>query len=969
MSYDFKSHSSIYPMPKSRSTEYTTLEPILTQAFISQPILGDINLDQCSKDLLYSIANEAISNARTINSDGLSDFHSDIVVFATVLLLRNWNDNEKNENGNSINFWEFIFNQYALPFDDVNLANSTEYKIFRNSIEKSLTRHKKFMATHGHRFYTTMLTHALAPKSKFYDLFEQIFAFYAKTLRYHYIKNDPAFHSFVRVMRARFERGSTRSDDDIYIKSVQSSSAIKALFQYCPEYICELIEHIVYNIDTIITNGHIRVNTYLDELLSKWYHSRNRDVRTNDKKERTKESKERVVTEFSNIRPIYRLENGRVLLFIPSIRFGEDDGAEPWIKIYQSKNNESLYSARMDCYGSHICRTSNKLEIPIESLLTANSERFELRVIISYGSKDIYDSSTKLYRDAIAFDYNGGEISKRPNDVYVNLFVPECATVTGKDTTPDFSITRSSNGLLYRILIDDNTHVVVNGVSLFPVVKIVSGLTINKSVAPLDFCKYKIEHYDCDIYTKCPTLAFSSTEPLFFKMFRLEVDGKSYSLEQCFDDVQNQYCITLPGSAGVHHFQIVDNTKQSLVYTLSYVVIEDITIRFRGFYYFEDWEQNGTVEITTSEETKQSLYSLLPEEELMIVPHERGEFLIDIPRLNCRIDESEIFTDSELVIWHEDISMSSLLEVCVPRGYSGNVFVGSTPFDSDKIEIGNVIKAKQNQDIEAVGIILRKPDEPPVEIKLLDIAFKPFFKSIPIVEESDALLWYAGDNFIGSDRSEFKLSIMQQDIEVGLYTLNSTDNEAVLDKHFSNGSYSFVVYMKKPGFFNSMFEELHSGTFVVGDPAQYRFANNAIIVTEAITESYKHPLNYASGIIVNLKYKGKHFLNGEVQPYPLYEGQLMFKHKDTGKLHPYATEDFVDKKGRQREQINPVKVWIINDYTLSLRSPTDDGLYIYKSLNSITDRAPHNTHTSETDYCNPEYYSYKIITHLEVSNV
>lgn len=959
--YEIRASTGQFLMPQSVQSDVAQLERVLTKAFMFQPILGDVNLSQNEKKILHEIADAAITLSRANNSDSQNDLYSDIIVLATVLLLRNWND----ENGENMGFWEYVFNQYALPFNDRNFGNSIEYKIFKNSIKKSFSRHKKFMASSGHKYYTTMLTHALAPKSKFFDLFEQIFAFYAKTLRYHYIKHDPAFRSFARVMKQRFEHGSSRSDDDVYVKSVQSSSAIKALFQYCYEDMCGIVEHIIYNIDMIIDKGHIQVNSYFDELLSDWYHLRNRDVRSKDKQERVKESKERVVTEFSNIRPLYRFESGRVMLFIPSIRLGEDIGTDPWITIYRYENDDAPCSTKMSCYGNYICVTSNKFEVPIESLIAGNSRKIELRVVISHGGKDIYDSGTKLYRNAIAFDKEGSEISKRPSDKYITLYLPQCATINGEDTTTD-SRERSNNGFLYRILIDDKKHIAVNRTILFPVVKEISGLTINKSVAPLDFCKYLIENHEYDIYTKCPTLTFSSTEPNFDKMFRVEVNGESFSIAQCFDDVQNLYCITLPGGARTHHLQIVGNTTQDIIYSLPYVVIEDISICFQGFYFFEDWKQNGTVEITESGKVERYPYMLPPNEDVMVITYGDGELLIDIPRLYCCIDGYEMPANSERIFWHEDISMSSLLEVSIPRGYSGRTFIGSVPYDSKKIEIGNEIRAKQNQEEETVGIVLRSPEESFVEIKLFDIAFEPYFKSTPIVEERDALIWYAGDNFIGNHKSVFDISIIHKGNEVGRYKLNSSDDEAVLDKHFSNGAYSFTVNMKAPGLF-SEFEELYFGEFFVGDPAQYRFEDKAIIVTSAITDNYKHLLNHASGIVTHIKYLGELPLNGEAQPYPCYEGRLAFKHE--GELIPYATKHFIDRKGREREQINPVKIWVINEYTLSLRSPTDDGLYIHKSWNSITDRTPHNAKPGETDYCNADYYSYKSIPITEVKNV
>jgi hypothetical protein len=326
-----QSRSGSYPMTKVSAQLRDFLEPILTQAFVSQPLLGNIIISDLERKVVHEIAKSVLAGALDrvgSRNYGLDDFQCDILVLETVLLLRNWSDDEAEvdddgeEGDGNQNFWEYICNQYAMTYYDFGASH--EYKIFRYVISRSLKSHRRFFVKTGQKYYTSMLTHALAPKVRFNALFEQVFAFYAKSLDYHYIKNDPAFKAFAYAMNKRFTTGKAQSGDSVYIKSVQSSSAIISLFKSCPNYMSDFVEHVIRGIDTLVARGVIDETSFIDSLLAKWYENRSREVRSSDRKKRSTASTDRVVTEFTNIRPSYRYDSGQVSLVIPSIRLGAD---------------------------------------------------------------------------------------------------------------------------------------------------------------------------------------------------------------------------------------------------------------------------------------------------------------------------------------------------------------------------------------------------------------------------------------------------------------------------------------------------------------------------------------------------------------------------------------------------------------------------------------------------------------------
>lgn len=964
---EMQSRSGLYPTPIPSSSLHVLLEPVLTQAFVSQPILGNINLSTSQREKIHTVAKSTIFNAlRTVYLPdyGLGDFSCDILVLETILLLRNWNDGDEDGSGDeNENFWEYICNQYALAYDD-NFGNSHVYKIFRFAITSTFKGHKRFIVNTGQKYYTTMLAHAFAPKMKFYALFEQIFAFYAKTLQYQYIKADPAFRAFSYAMNNRFKSRRSNSDDNVYIKSVQSSSAIKALFSHCPEYMADFVERAVLAIDTMIATGNIQGTSYLDTLLLDWYIARSREERSSDKRERSKASAEKVVTEFSSIRSIYRCDAGQISLIIPSIRLGSESDKQPWITIYRYPGDSNPYSGRLRFYGDYFCITSSRISVPIDELITEDVERIELRVVISYDGKDIYDSGSRLYRDAIAFGDDGAELSKRPDGEYINIFIPEGAYIEGEETSPDCTVDQCGKGDIYRVLINENTCIVVNGVNLFPIEQMVSGLTLNMSVAPVRYCRYLVNQQEYTIFTKQIILSVSSDNPAFEKQYRLNIDESMHRFRKYDTDSLHTYGIELPAGEGTHELRIIENATQHRVYTLRYVIIKNFSMRFEGFYYFDNYSENGAVEVSNCTGVYRYPYKILPGQQYMLIPYGEGDLSIDIPTLGCRLNGVSIPVDVQPTLWYKDIPMSALLEVDTPRGYDSTILIGGRTFMTDKVEIGNEIRTVHDSNVETVGVIINKEGVRPLPIKLFDIGFQPSFKSPPFLVEQKALLWCIEDNFVGDRDSEFEVSFRYQDNEIGRYRVGCVDEVISFDHNLEDGVYDYTIYMKSPGFFAKYQEFIH-GQFIVGDPALFRFDGRAVIVTEAIIENQHIKLNSASGIITNLRYIGEQGLNGETQYYPCYEGCLQYKYD--GCLRPYATNEYV-RNGICREQVNPVKLWIINDYTISLRGPFDDGLYVNKKWSSITDRVPIKG-INQQDYCNPDYYCLKIIPHSEVKDV
>jgi len=103
--------------------------------------------------------------------------------------------------------------------------------------------------------------------------------------------------------------------------------------------------------------------------------------------------------------------------------------------------------------------TSTKTVIELDER-SYERKKFELRLIISYGGCDIYDSGTSLFRNALCFDDTGRELTHRENADYVRLVTAQDADVEISDDV-DYTL-EDGYGQVFRVFFDATTQISVN---------------------------------------------------------------------------------------------------------------------------------------------------------------------------------------------------------------------------------------------------------------------------------------------------------------------------------------------------------------------------------------------------------------------------------------------------------------------------------------------------------------------------
>ncbi|MDI9471317.1 MAG: hypothetical protein QM221_00165, partial [Bacillota bacterium] len=784
--------------------------------------------------------------------------------------------------------------------------------------------------------------------------------YYSKTLQYqspedNKFSKDQAFNAFSFAMYEKITGKESNREKDVRIKSMQSSSAIKMLFTQCPYYMGFFVKSLIQEMDLLVSAGEISEDTYINSLLKEWYENRTFIDRGGDKSKRDESRKVRTITDHTQIRLEYMLENEEVFISIPSIHLGKAQEKSPEIAFYQDSN--CIYKDDLKSYGEKFYMVSSKTKIPLKKVLQKPADLFTLEARISYGEKQIYQSKDKLYRTALVFNDLGVEIKKRPDEgeffylfTSINAYIddllyesPQCNLCYQDDKTQ-----------LYRVLMGRDTQVIIDGENLFPIILQDEDLTIKLWNEPIPQIVYNIAGKEYKIFSAQPRIFFDVKDS--DKKYMVSIDGEKEPLARYFDKNSKQWEILLPDQS-CHELRIYDNSLNKEIFDFFYIVLPKLNIQHEGFY-FPLSNEIGTFTLTDENINITKSYSLLPQESSMVIPYLDGELVIDIPRVDCLYNGEQMSSIKSEVMWYEDISQSDTLEIAAPNNLKITFLVGDKSFSCSKIEIGNLIQSiNKEEKIIPISCILTSNTKES-NITIFKVALRPYFVTTPVKIENGRLTWFP-ESFIGNRDTNFTLVLRKKRKEIYNQSFSLMDEIIAEGISFEEGVYEAEIYAISPGIFSKK-ELIGTYRLVVGCHFKFRFEDSLINLTAATIDTKEIPLNEDSGIITDLVYLGKQKLNGEILSYPCYKGCLNWRN-NYGDLRPYSSKEGLRVKNNKRINylaVNPVKVWIINDYTLSLRDQDNDGLYVHKEWRSITDRN-YRSKYEEEKYTNPDYYLYK----------
>ena len=946
----------------------SSLSEYIKKVFTSYPLFGFAIFTDTDSRELYEAGNSAFQViARQERS--LSDSEQDMLIMSTIQLLKSWQP--KNDEDSA--FWSHVYRQYGYRDDHDEALTNKIYTEFRRAVRDVLQRNNRYIASSDtHRYYTTLMLHALSPMQSMINLFEILIRFFEKNLLLEYVENDTSYRTFVDNMRARWDAPDELERIGLY--SAQLASGLKTLFLHRPYYMAELCEQIVKQIDKLLSQGYLddknvskqsTATIYLDTLLVEWYQKKSSIQIDEWKSQHSSHSVSRVVTQAKYTHPLYVLSGNKAALFIPSIRLDKTSGDFPTIHLFQDDN--LVYRDELDVYGNELCWTTQKRQIVLEDTALSFIDKFNIRMEIEFNGEIIFNSKERLYRSLILFNQAGNEIS--PNVCKrgtIFLLAGEMTRIESKNLEEGFAL--SHEGRLLELLAENVQDLRVNDIELFISEDAKSGFRIYPSKMMVSDSWVIHQGERIPIFQEQFILNIHLPVVTNRLPYVVYIDQSSKPLCQYCEESEIKFSVDIPNEPWIVHVVCIkDIINSSVLITFKYIVIPGFSIQYdKKLFIASNPPVTGTYRVNDSDvffsAPLNDDYSIS-----LVMLYQNIDLLLQPPVFSCALADTNIF-ENEMILWHKDISQSMFLTPDVPEGWNCSLNIDNHQIPpipgTCKYDIGNYLHSFESRNgKEYIWFSMRNAQGDKENIVAFCVIFKPMFVKDPLIVEDGALHWRYEENYYGPKSASFQVNLSHNGALFATYT--QIEKDEVIEKSFpfDHGYFTYTVSLEGKSIFGSSIEEIYQGKFTLGSPDMLRFTNHNIDLTFAVCWNDKErksmdiPLFEKAARISHITHIGNSIPSGEDSLYPEYQGCLSFFNN---KSKTWQSFNSIESYGNF-ELINPVKFWVINDNILILHSCTDDGLYFDKFKNQIINRDPYSymIHSEILEYVDvPDYFRY-----------
>lgn len=936
------------------------------------PLLGEYEPSPAEMDMLMKSAQD-VFRKMTLEQAELTFEEQAVLTFTTVQLLKNWTTDgaERTEDGeddaSDNGFWNYIYLQYGFKPEDSEVAAQRIYSRFCKAIKATLqgTKKKRFMTSEGHRYYTTLLLHAIAPEQSIRNLYDILFNFYIRNLDYQYVPDDPIYGAFVKGMQRRWN-GSEKKKDALQLRSDVVFSGLKALFLERPGYMASVCDGLVRNIDRLVRDVSFESANRWDSLLQAWFQDKTHDDKSRVQSAKRQHREGFVATTADRIYVRYIMEKDCVGLEIPQIRLAafdtedrQQNAGRPQLYVYQ--NDTEIYSQVMRVAGNELGETTQRIFLPLRETELRFDAPLDLRVEIRRGDGVLYSTESKLFRKHILFDGGGREADVRKGTAY--LFTDEMSDVGFANDDEVYQ--ENHPGQLWCLELDRVGAVTVNGTEIFADERQAGRVRLYPSVHPVRGIRAldgggSVQIFDgsFDVFLRIP-------EKGNRLRYRVSLDDASVAIDESRStDTEKVFSVEAGEKAGsVHTIRVYDYSTSANALEFRFVVLPCFSCELDKPYYLD--EDRAAVLTVRDGNGETNIPLIRPDGSdtaVSAAAYLRLRFEADLPAVHAAMGEDSLFELPER-LWHEAVEKSDFVRLSLPDGWSGVLRLGETiipPNASGDVELGNFLHSGRRFGKQETLKLTLFHDRMAHTIPLTEIVFAPTFSRPPLIAERGHLNWVPDGVFFGDPGSRFLVSVRgKKELAFELGTKNC-GLAGLADA--PQGIYGYTASLISAGLFaKGAATEIFSGEFIHGDKNALRFENKEIALTTAIYWDIKEKtlktatVRRGAAILASLAYVGESIPSGETIPLPEYDALLLFETLD-GRRIPFCS----DESREDYELINPARVWIVNDRRAILRAVTDDAVYFDTVHNSIVSRTADTMKPPASRLQNPDYFDYEV---------
>ena len=921
------------------------------------PLAGQYSPTGEEMEMLFSAAQRAFQRM-CVEDASLTRAEALVLTLSTIELLKNWSSDVLEDTGTG-SFWNYIYLQYGFNPENSQIAEQRVYNRFRAAIQGTLVHYKRYLAPSKttHRYYTSLLLHALAPKESIENLLDILFDFYVKNLDFQYEDDDVSYKTLVKGMQARWKEGA-KTEEAIKLRSSEVMSGLKTLFQERPGYMAVTCDDMVRKIDQIIRGQPFTPEDRWDALLLDWYRKKSSAERASLQGQKREHRTEFVATSAERIFMQYAMENGKAGVVVPRIRLLEVGDSRPELSLYQG--TREIYRTCLSVTGNDLALTTRRCFVPLEDTAFDFTQPVQICGEIEYLGERLFSSGKNLYREFICFDPSGNERTVKSGILY--LFANQTQEVAFLKDSDVYM--EEHKGQLYRVNLSEVGTITVDGkeifadkqnkgqLRLYPSIQAVKGITANAEGK-----RFHIFHRDFRLRLRFP----EKENPL---RYQLIIDGKRCA--QIEDESEENSFTIDPTPGSLHIVRVADLVQNLTVIEYCYLILPGFQYQLDKSLYLET-EDRAQLYLRTVQTNAELMAARIPGTDLAAAPSLSGgySYEVELPTAWCSLDEESAFRLSPH-IWHGDIEKTAFSSLRLPNGWSGTVMLGGFPVsavDGSRFEIGNMIgSGKSFSPEEPLWLSLTSAQGEKKRILFTWVVFEPKFTESPVEYRENTLSWQPEGRFLGESESQFRIMISGKREELFSGDEHSCSLCSLTD--WPHGRYVCQVYQKTKALFSREPEKLvWESELIVGDENELRFTGQSLVLKNAIywelesDELKNMDMPSTAGILKQIAYVGNSVPSGESLALPEYKAVLFFE-TATGRQVPYNSNE----ADREYEWINPVRLWIVNERRLILHAVTDDAVYFDVRYASILNRNPDrvmNRTAQKNRLKNPDYFEYE----------
>lgn len=861
-------------------------------------------------------------------------------------------------------FWQYITTQFGYHDKGGKLRN-----LLCNCIRNALVKNQRWFVTSTKRnqFKASIVLHAFSTKRSWLHFCDFLFDFYKTNLNWAYIEGDPMIAQMICALRNKMQDIDDVQDEDIEISSkiYRFREGIIKLILHRPQFSMRLVSHMLKRIDGLINHTAGPVNCYEDQLCDEWMTYKLHSY-TKPRQNSVPSEKRTIAINCDQINPIYQLFNSsEIQISFPDVRLAQNDFESLQLTIYHDE--QIVEQKNLRYYGNELGKSMAGFSLNLEDYLSASGlKSFNLRLVITCDSTEIYNSRSVLFRKCIAF-HNKAEID------IANCHPGEYSVFYPSGNNSNITCINAEKSLIKKNAYIEGWYLTLQKGFAISLGEELLALDNDQSeglrvILNVESTVYYIEngtHYS--VVTSQETIQVLSFDPQDMKKYGLIINDKRIGLDTLPCEESNCariYQLKLGAfETDEISIQVVDFKSNRLILQRLYKIIPAFSYCFSKPFYFsaEDY-MDARLKLVLGGEVEKE-YPFAQGDSSISIPYDEGKLEISIPVL-CVIDNADIAWNGTNRYWIGDIPQERFLYVHMPDNETAALLLNAQPVGTEKqnvFALGNACygynRASEDSWLDVV-LTVSKDGMEPRKYTIGRIAVQEQFNEKPVFTmDGNTLMWNRGYGFIGDATARFILTICEGTAQEKTYDLNINEAIVAEDLQLPLGEYRYTIRKESGNLFAQRLQDIDSGSFFVGDINEIRFLGSVIRID---TITFEDDSKYAAvkirpSYIDNIEYIGIQYVNSEERECPVYSGTMFFI-GNKGNRHEYSFRDRKDPNGCQLYQINPVRIIFINDSTLSITNAHEDGLYYYRyydrqameNVYQMTDREPPESHQNRS---------------------